>query len=163
MISLTVTDIFTTEFYTIKHDIWLILHLRMLQKMNPVLNILLNPLQNIPSHASTHGYLQLMQALIIGEWAVIRSRCLNGSTVPTRPWSADLRSIHYIRKSLAWWTEDLKTVKIGGVSPYLGQYSRYKHVMCTHTRQIKISASLAYPDSRQESLVMPGIKTMGPM
>ena len=36
-----------------------ILHLRMLQKMDTVLNILLNPLQNILWHASAHGHSQL--------------------------------------------------------------------------------------------------------
>ena len=48
------------------------------------------------------------------EWAVIQSRCLNGSTVPMWPRSASLLSIHDICKSLAWRTEDLKAVKIGG-------------------------------------------------
>ena len=130
MINLTVTDIFTTEFYAIKPDM-AILHLFVLQKMDPILNNFLNPPQNVPFHGHSqlkHQKLGSGQLYGVGAWMVPHCPHVTLISGPTfNPLCTQKFSMvdGGPQNSQNW-----------GVGPYLGQDSRYKHVMFTRTRQM---------------------------
>ena len=130
MINLTVTDIFTTEFYTIKRDIWLFstyLCCKRWTQSSTFFSILYRTYHFMVTHSSsTNNWGVGSYTEYVLEWF----HCPH-ATLISGPTFNPLCTQKF--SMVDGGPQNCQNWRVG---PYLGQYSRHKHVMFKHTGQM---------------------------